>query len=270
MKIYKIYGLRLKNSDEIRYIGYTSKSLQHRLYGHLTETIKYNHKNACWIKKHKDLEGIDIILLEDNIADIKIAQETEIRYIKNYRENGYNLTNTTDGGEGVCGEFLSNILKKEGNPFYGKKHSEETKIRLSILKKDKYKGDKNPFYGKKHLPETKKKISEFMLGRYTGEDNPFYGKKHSEETREKMRKGSTNKKNTHSFKKVIQIDLNSNEIIKIWDSISLAAESILGEKKHGTYISAVCNGRKKQVGGYFWKYFNNSLEKELHHGSSEL
>lgn len=42
--------------------------------------------------------------------------------------------------------------------------------------------DHNPFYGKKHTEETRKKISEAC----GGENHPNYGKRLSEETRKKM------------------------------------------------------------------------------------
>lgn len=48
------------------------------------------------------------------------------------------------------------------------------------------KGKDNPFYGKKHSDETKEKLSKKMSGRYDGENNPFYGKKHTKKTRKKM------------------------------------------------------------------------------------
>ena len=48
------------------------------------------------------------------------------------------------------------------NPFYGKKHSEETKNRIRYLHKDKgtFKGSRNPMFGKKHNKEVKLKMSK--------------------------------------------------------------------------------------------------------------
>ncbi len=37
-----------------------------------------------------------------------------------------------------------------------------------------------------------------------------------------------------------------------------SAESVIGNRKNGTYISAVCRGRKKQAGGFYWKYMINN------------
>ena len=47
----------------------------------------------------------------------------------------------------------------ENNNFFGKKHTEETKKKMSEAKKDKYFGENNPNYGKKQTSETRKKIS---------------------------------------------------------------------------------------------------------------
>jgi hypothetical protein len=78
----------------------------------------------------------------------------------------------------------------------GKKHSKNTKNKLSIIGKNR---KQNPMLGKKHSPETRAKISEKNKGRkisnelkeyfsvkYTGENNPYYGRKHSLEVIEKM------------------------------------------------------------------------------------
>jgi len=113
----------------------------------------------------------------------------EIYYIKELNSHcsnkcGYNMTY---GGETLYGE---------SNPFYGKKHSDETRKIISDMASQRV-GELNPFYGKHHTEENKIKASERNLGkkqsietvekrkRY-GIDNHFYGKTHSIETRKKM------------------------------------------------------------------------------------
>jgi len=90
----------------------------------------------------------------------------------------------------------------------GKKHSEETKKKISIAKLNYYKahpealpkGAKNPMYGKHLTSKTKEKISKAVIEyyikhpevrkqlslKYSGSNNPFYGKHHSLEARKKM------------------------------------------------------------------------------------
>ena len=49
----------------------------------------------------------------------------------------------------------------EANPFYGKKHSAETKQKIS----DKKKGQKGSMLGKHHTEETRQKISQLRMGK---------------------------------------------------------------------------------------------------------
>lgn len=69
------------------------------------------------------------------------------------------------------------------NPFYGKKHSEETKRKISLKLKGSVceKGEKHFNYGRKHKREdVEKRIVR-------GEKHYFFGKKHKPETIEKIR-----------------------------------------------------------------------------------
>lgn len=84
-------------------------------------------------------------------------------------------------------------LTGEGNPFYGKHHTQETKDAHFI-------GENNPMYGRHHTEEAKRTISEANKGKIvsqetrdrlskavSGEKNGMYGKKHTEEALEKLR-----------------------------------------------------------------------------------
>ena len=55
----------------------------------------------------------------------------------------------------------------------------------------------------------------------------------------------------HSYKKVAQIDLSTNKIIKIWDGISLACREL---GIYGSNIAKVCSGERNHAGGFGWKY----------------
>ena len=64
-------------------------------------------------------------------------------------------------------EHLSEIMKGENNPFYGKTHSEETKELLrqrnaenKHIRSEKLKGENNGMYGKQHTEEMKQYLSK--------------------------------------------------------------------------------------------------------------
>ena len=81
--------------------------------------------------------------------------------------------------------------------------------------------------------ETRRKISEAQLG-----------KKHSEETKQKISKALS--------KKVVQLNKDTLEVIKVWDS------TIQVERELGIgcgHISAVCRGKRQTTGGFKWKYY---------------
>lgn len=102
MNIY-IYKLIDPLTNEIRYVGKTKKSLIKRLYEHLTlRNLKSNtHKNN-WVKKLLNLNVKPKIELIEVVTENNWIDK-EIYWIKILRENGCNLTNTSDGGEGSFG-----------------------------------------------------------------------------------------------------------------------------------------------------------------------
>lgn len=112
----------------------------------------------------------------------------------------------------------------EENPFYGKKHSKETREKLSKSSKGrpgvkKY-GEDNHFHGKNHSPETIKLIRQKTLEQFKTLGHPFQGRKHSEETKKKMsedRKGNPKYSNklTEECKQKIA---NSKIGRKLWNN----------------------------------------------------
>ena len=104
-KIYKIYGLKVIGSDDIRYIGYTKRELKARFKSHLNDAkANLTYKKCYWIRKHN--YNIEIILIEDNL-NYKQALEREIYWIKQYP----NLLNMTEGGDKNPMENLEVRLK---------------------------------------------------------------------------------------------------------------------------------------------------------------
>src|ERR1017187_1122893 len=118
----------------------------------------------------------------------------------------------------------------------GTKHSEETKTKMSLVKIGKFSGEKNPMWGKHLSEEEKKNISDSLKGKYCGENNWNYRKILSEEHKQKLREnhydnsgknnpmyGRLGKDNVNS-KLIKQIDKNTSDVIKIWDSVADASK----------------------------------------------
>ncbi len=207
---YKIYLItNLLNLKQ--YVGITKFSIEKRFLQHtkkgflLTEAIQ---------KYGKDKFSIKLI---EKVESSGRAYELEKYYIQKYNTkapNGYNLTN---GGDGIFGWEVTEEYRQECSirakqlhneqkvGMYGKKHTEETKKKMS----DSLKGNKNCL-GRTLSEETKSKISSSHKDKVlsdstkkkisenhhnvSGEKNPTYGKKHSPETIEKMRQKALAKK----------------------------------------------------------------------------
>lgn len=168
--------------------------------------------------------------------------------------------------------------KGEKSHWLGKKWSEESKKKLSDSRKGKYTGINSPMFGK-HLseeakqkislantgrvcdPELRKKISESMknLDR-NGAKNPMYGKTPSQETINKMVATKASRAYDYSYcsKSIQQIDKNTNEVIKVWDSAEQASKEL---KVSSSHITNVCRKQKDSSGytyqtakGFKWEY----------------
>lgn len=121
----------------------------------------------------------------ESIDEQEKMDEREIYWIKEYnstnKDIGYNLS---EGGK------VNRAMKGENNPFYGKKHSDETKQKLKLA-------HANRTY-RKHTEEEKQKMRDIMTGRQcawgyklseNAKANPNYGmrgKKVRQETKEKL------------------------------------------------------------------------------------
>lgn len=174
--MYYVYEWIRMDNKEPFYVGKGKgdRACEYKKNKHFNDTIKYCEKN--------DIEYC-VVILENNLTEQE-AFEMECWYIDNYMiEFGFKLTNKTWGGEG--GNSFS-LLSKEEQELYrikmseslkgvnkGKKHTEETKRRISLKKIGKKTGEENPMFGKsvtdfmteEQIIEWKRKISESGKGR---------------------------------------------------------------------------------------------------------
>lgn len=174
-----------------------------------------SRRNIFW-SRIKNKYGCIVQITHTNIS-LEEAHSIEKYLICFYgrRDLGKgNLCNLTDGGEGGLGTIFSEETRKkmsekhngeknamfgkkgELSPNWGKKHLEETKIKM---KKSAKTGESHPKFGK---PAWNKgtiglfpKEKNGMFGK-KAELSPNWGKKHSEETKKKISLGNKGKKRT--------------------------------------------------------------------------
>jgi len=178
-------GVIYKATNKINgkvYIGQTSRSLKIRMKEH-KNGAKYEHYNSAFhasIRKYgfKNFEWVVLAKAKQSRKMDRLERKFIKQYKSNRKANGYNLT---IGGS---------VLRGKNATFYGKKHSEESKRKMSLANK----GKPGPNLGKKLSDETKKRLSDSMKIAMAGENNPMYGRKHSKETRDRIRAKHLGKK----------------------------------------------------------------------------
>lgn len=141
---------------------YVGRGKDYRFREHLTES-KFGKKSFKCNKIRKILEETSkepiIIKIEQDLSfnESNKIEEFLIKLIGRLKVGGP-LTNLTDGGKGS---------KWFESAFKGKKHSEETRRKIS----EKVSGSKNGMFGKKG-----KDNPFYNDHRFAGENHPFYGK----------------------------------------------------------------------------------------------
>lgn len=231
-----IYQWTHKESGKI-YIG-SAVDLGKRLAQYFSKS--YLVKNKSYINNAINLHGLSsfsLTILE--YIDITNFSKNEIKKIILEREQYYfdtlnpnlNILKTAGSSLGRIHSAetkaaISETMKGENHPFYGKNPSSETLEKMS--------GKNNHFYGKTHLPETLVKMSEAKLGENhpmfgkTGENHPMYGRSHTKETIQKMslaRKGiikteEHKAKISRSMSKIVLVYSNTTPTIMSYEFMS--------------------------------------------------
>ena len=222
-----IYGWYCTVTDKW-YIGQTVNP-EGRFNCHIDRAINKKDKTYFYnsIRKY-GLENFVYCVLEENVLreNLNMREMDWIEYYDSFY-CGYNMT--AGGNHTIFSEEFKEKMSEVNKgriPWNKGKHgiySEETLKKLS----ESLKG-KPGYWTNKHLSEeTKKKLSESLKGKPS------------------WQKG----KPSYNRKPVLKYDLNGN-FIKKYDCITDA----LKENPKAGHIGEVCNGYRKQTGGFIWKY----------------
>ena len=188
-----IYGLRLSDSSEYRYIGQTTMPGR-RMYLHRWNAGNESPKLPVhkWMKKYLEEVVMDTIETIET-GNHPALNAAEVHHIAERLARGDRLLNMTDGGDAVRGYVAtvesraahSERMTGAGNPRFGTTWSPELREKIMANMPDQS-GEKSPRFGKTNSAEYRAKLSENHHD-VNGTNNPFFGKSHSDETHEKMR-----------------------------------------------------------------------------------
>lgn len=254
-KQYYVYEWFIEATGEVFYVGKGSKnrvtSLKDRneYFKNIRKKHKCNYRIVRYFETEKEAYDFE---LELGLEYISIG-EAKACYVL-----------------GQTNKFVSRPTRKKianslrGCPAHnkGKKATPEAKRKMRLAK-----------IGKKQSEETKRKRSQSLMGRVVdeatkkklsksklGKLNPMFGVKQSPETLEKRRakmighkvSEETRAKIAKSKGKVVeQIDLNTGQVVNVFNSASEAGKAV--GVSFGSICKA-CRGEKKAIKGYGWRY----------------
>lgn len=206
---FKIYGLIDPRTNELKYIGQTSRVL----YGRFIEHLKYDNKvskKSFWIKKLKSLFLCPEIVLINTVNTIEESNTEEVFWISYFKFIGCHLLNAGIGGLSNAGCKRTEETKKNQSirtkgivrKPAGWKQTDEAKRKLSLARMGNIPWNKGTKGLYKRSEDAKRKTSEALKGI----KNPFFGKRHTEETRKIMSEKS-------SLPERIKISLKNIQVI---------------------------------------------------------
>lgn len=151
-----IYGYYDKKNQQMMYIG-QSNDIERRHRDHIRPS-RYNEQVVNRVLQNNP-ERYELVIIKSRPGfskeDRDILEKHYIEFYNTFADDKFNFTTGGDGGlfSEETRKKISEALKGENNPNYGKKNPELSKRNSQNI------GPNNPFYGKHHLEETKRKMS---------------------------------------------------------------------------------------------------------------
>lgn len=249
-----IYGLySSQNPSNIRYIGKTVSTLNHRLKSHVYDSKKADSHKDRWIRKEiSNHYSIEIKLID--IVPTSDWQFWEKYYISKYRKLGFKLTNTQPGGNDAGMPITSKalvVLDKKGK--YIEKYfsigetSRQLNINVTHIEKCLRKTcHRKTAKGYQFIYETEyDKNKDYAIVK-----KPPYQKMTKEQFSESQRLRSL-KAARKSRKPVYQYDINNNLL-----TVYTCRKDVIDKNPHLKLsgLTKCIYGERKSYYGYIWKY----------------
>jgi hypothetical protein len=169
-----------------------------RIEAHVREALSNKHKNKYKVNIIRKIfeagEQIDYEIVFTNDEKVAFDKEMELISFFGIKNQGGVLSNMSDGGEGNCGNIMSDTSKKLiSKALVGIKRSEETKKKISNSRK----GKSSRLIGWHHSDDAKKKMSDARKGKSNGREGTHL----SEETRKKISLSCKGKIRSEEYRK---------------------------------------------------------------------
>lgn len=161
----------------------------------------------------------------------------------------------------------SERLCGEGNPYFGRKHGDDIRKRISNRVRETFQND----------PSILKRAHETLKEKFVGSGNPFFGRQHTDETRQKMSEARTRaisegrltcgprgRKGSYTSIKTGVVERYDSffELLRM-KMLDADASVVSWSKKHNIRIEYEWNGHRRYVPDFFVHEISGTFVEEI-------
>jgi hypothetical protein len=129
-----IYTLKNPRTDEVRYVGFTSRTPDKRMRAHINDAVRCpNTYRARWILSLLSI-GLWPVMESVECGSGDGWADAEKKWIAALRASGARLTNTTDGGDGTLGRVMSAEQRQATKDYWARISPAERSKRLKAAR----------------------------------------------------------------------------------------------------------------------------------------